>query len=69
VRDNGGSEDGALRAPAPSAVYPHDRFVYWQFSSSALANLAALTDCTSFELHARPIVDGHPRIIGTMSSR
>ena len=68
VRDHGDSEDGALQAPAPSAVYPHDRFVYWQFSSSALANLAAQTDGSSFELHATPIVDGHPRIIGTMSS-
>ena len=55
-------------APAPGAVYPHDRFVYWQFSSSALANLAALTDGSRFSLHATPIVDGHPRIIGTMGS-
>lgn len=68
VLDNGGSDDGALHAAAPGAVYPHDRFVYWQFSGSALANLAALTDGSSFELHATPIVDGHPRIIGTMSS-
>src|SRR6266511_4936323 len=68
VLDNDGSEDGALRPVAPSAVYPHDRFVYWQFSISALADLAALTDGSSFELHATTIVDGHPRIIGTMSS-
>jgi tRNA (mo5U34)-methyltransferase len=68
VIDNGSSEDGTMRPAAPSAVYPHDRFVYWQFSSSALANLAALTNGSTFELHATPIVDGHPRIIGTMSS-
>jgi tRNA (mo5U34)-methyltransferase len=68
VLDDDSSEDGAMPAPAPGAVYPHDRFVYWQFSSSALANLAALTDGSRFKLHATPIVDGHPRIIGTMGS-
>ena len=68
VLDDDSSEDGAMPAPAPGAVYPHDRFVYWQFSSSALANLAALTDGSRFKLHATPIVDGHPRIVGTMGS-
>jgi tRNA (mo5U34)-methyltransferase len=68
VLDDGGGEDGALCAPAPGTIYPHDSFVYWQFSSSALASLAALTHGSRFELHGTPIVEGHPRIIGTMSS-
>ena len=64
--DGNGAEHGALRVPAPGRVYRNDRFVYWQFSSSALANLAAFTD-SSFDLHATPLIDGHPRIIGILS--
>lgn len=67
--DNFGSEDGAMRVSAPGAVYPNDRFVYWQFSRSALANPATFTDGLSLELHATPLVDGHPRIIGIISSQ
>lgn len=58
--------DGALRVPAPGTIYPKDGFVYWQFSSTALSNLAAHTG-SEFELHATPLIDGHPRIIGTIS--
>ena len=65
--DNNGSEDGAIHVPAPGAVYPNDRFVYWQFSSSALANLATFTEGSNFELHATPLVDEHPRITGIIS--
>lgn len=61
--DRGGT-DGALYVPAPGDVYERDRFVYWQFSSGALANLVACADGTRFRLHGTPLVDGHPRIIG-----
>ena len=63
--DNGNS-NGNLHVPAPGEVYPHDRFVYWQFSSSALANLVKFTDLSSFELHGTELIDGHPRIIGVV---
>jgi SAM-dependent methyltransferase len=66
IEGDEGREDGALRVAAPGSVYPDDRFVYWQFSSGALANLVAFTDSSSFELHATPVVDGHPRIIGVV---
>jgi tRNA (mo5U34)-methyltransferase len=69
VLGDGDGEDGSIHVLAPGAVYPNDRFVYWQFSSSALANLATLTDGLSFELHATPLVDGHPRIIGVISAQ
>jgi len=67
VNGDSGREDGALRVPAPGDVYAHDRFVYWQFSSGALTNLVAFTESSSFELHATPVVDQHPRIIGLVS--
>ena len=57
---------GNLHVPAPGEVYPHDRFVYWQFSSGALTNLLKFTELSSFELHSTPMIDGHPRIIGVV---
>jgi tRNA (mo5U34)-methyltransferase len=68
IADDADGEDGALRVPNPGAVYANDHFVYWQFSSSAIANLAALSDGLRFDVHATPLVDGHPRIIGTISA-
>lgn len=67
VTDHGDGKDGAIYIPAPGGVYAHDRFVHWQFSSGALANLVAHTERPRFELHATPLVDGHPRIIGVVS--
>lgn len=67
VDGDGGCEDGALYVSAPGDVYPHDRFVYWQFSRGALANLVAFTELSTFEVHGTPVVDGHPRIIGLAS--
>ena len=64
--DDDAAKDGSLCVPAPGTIYPNDSFVYWQFSSSALSNLAAFTGST-FELHATPLIDGHPRIIGTIT--
>jgi tRNA (mo5U34)-methyltransferase len=61
-------EDGAVRVPSPGDVYTNDHFVHWQFSSSAIENLAAFTDGLRFDVHAMPVVDGHPRIIGAISS-
>jgi tRNA (mo5U34)-methyltransferase len=68
VPDDANAENGARRVNAPGTIYPNDGFVYWQFSSNALRNLAALTNA-DFELHSTPVVDGHPRIIGTSKRR
>jgi tRNA (mo5U34)-methyltransferase len=68
ILDDARGEDGAVRVPNPGDVYTNDHFVHWQFSSSAIANLAAFTGGLSFDVHAMPLVDGHPRIIGAISS-
>lgn len=68
VLDDGTNENSAIRVPAPGAVYPNDRFVYWQFSRGALANLAGFINESTFELHSTPVIDGHPRIIGVINS-
>ncbi|HLE98572.1 MAG TPA: methyltransferase domain-containing protein [Gaiellaceae bacterium] len=67
VAGDGGGESGALYVPGPGDVYAHDHFVYWQFSSGALARLARFTERPCFEVHTTPLVDGHPRIIGMIS--
>jgi tRNA (mo5U34)-methyltransferase len=68
IVDDADGEGGALRVPNPGAVYADDHFVYWQFSSGAIANLAASVDGLIFDVHAMPLVDGHPRIIGTITA-
>jgi len=68
ILDDAAGEDGALRVPNPGDVYTNDHFVHWQFSSSAIANLASFVDGLTFDVHAMPLVDGHPRVIGTMGS-
>ena len=68
ILGDAGGEDGAPRVPNPGEVYTNDHFVYWQFSSGALTNLAAWAGDLRFDAHAMPVVDGHPRIIGAMSS-
>ena len=67
VAGDRGGENGALYVPGPGDVYAHDHSVYWQFSSGALASLVRFTERPCFELHATPLVDGHPRIIGMVS--
>lgn len=62
-----GRKNGTIDIPGPGDVYARDHFVYWQFSSGALASLVASTERPCFELHATPLVDGHPRIIGMVS--
>jgi tRNA (mo5U34)-methyltransferase len=59
-----GSARGALHVPKPGEIYAHDRFVFWQFTPGSLTNLLSFTGHTTFELHAVPLVDGHPRLIG-----
>jgi tRNA (mo5U34)-methyltransferase len=68
ILDHERGEDGAMRAPDPGDVYTNDHFVHWQFSSSAIANLAASAGGLRFDVHATPVVDGHPRIIGAIDS-
>jgi tRNA (mo5U34)-methyltransferase len=60
--------EGALYVPRPGEPYSGDRFVYWQFSSSALSRLALFADLPHFKLCCTPIVDGHPRILARIGA-
>jgi tRNA (mo5U34)-methyltransferase len=63
--DDGGSP--SIRVHRPGDVYADDEFVYWGFGAEALRRLAELAGFTGFRLHATPIIDGHPRIIASLT--
>jgi tRNA (mo5U34)-methyltransferase len=51
----------------PGDVYADDEFVYWGFGIEGLRRLAELAGFTGFQLHSAPIIDGHPRIIASLT--
>ena len=68
IHGDNGADDGRVLVPSPDGIYEGDTYVYWQFSSSSLARLATLAGLGDFELHEMPVVDNHPRIIGSIGA-
>ena len=68
IFDDAGAAEGAIHVPHPGDVYARDFYVYWQFSSGALTNLAEFIEGHTFTLHDTSVIDGHPRIIGTINA-
>jgi tRNA (mo5U34)-methyltransferase len=63
------SRDGdPIHHYAPGEVYPDDEYVYWGFTGGGLDLLAREAGWAAFELFDAPLIDGHPRIIGTLHS-
>ena len=63
------SRDGdPIHRYAPGEVYPDDKYVYWGFTEGGLDLLAREAGWAGFELFDAPLIDGHPRIIGTLHS-
>ena len=58
-----------IRVHRPGDVYADDEYVYWGFGAEALRRLAELSGFTGFQLHATPIIDGHPQCIATSPAR
>jgi tRNA (mo5U34)-methyltransferase len=64
-----GLRDGAtIRVAAQGEVYARDEFVYWGFTEGSLRRLGRLAGFASWELLDQPVVDGHPRVLGTLSA-
>ena len=67
-----GSADRTLDAPAAihayeaGEVYARDDFVYWGFTPAGLDAMACHAGFEGFELIDAPVIDGHPRVIGTL---
>ena len=59
-------ESSAIRVYGRGEVYAGDDYVFWGFSPAGLDELAAHAGYESFELFDTPLIDGHPRLIGTL---
>jgi len=62
-------DDGtpSIRVQRPGEVYADDAFVFWGFGSEALRRLAERAGFAAFEAHDAAIIDGHPRIIASLT--
>jgi tRNA (mo5U34)-methyltransferase len=58
--------DAAIHVWKGGEVYARDEFVYWGFSGESLARLAHHAGFAEVEIVDTPLIDGHPRIIGTL---
>ena len=56
----------AIRVYEAGEVYARDAFVYWGFTPAGLRHLARDAGYEGFELLSTPVIDGHPRVIGTL---
>lgn len=54
----------AIHVCEPGEVYARDDFVYWGFTGESLARLARIAGFAGAKIVDRPVIDGHPRIIG-----
>ncbi len=68
VPDDDGSALGAVRVPDPGEIYPGDEYVFWEFTSGSIARLGRYAGFGTFDVHDNPVIDDHPRIIGTLST-
>jgi tRNA (mo5U34)-methyltransferase len=50
----------------PGEVYPDDEYVYWGFTDAGLDLLARRAGYAGFELFDAPVIDEHPRVIGSL---
>jgi tRNA (mo5U34)-methyltransferase len=56
----------AIEAFEAGEVYAGDDLVHWGFSAAGLRDLARASGYEEFALFDAPVIDGHPRIIGTL---
>ena len=68
VPGNDGSEHGAVRVPEVGEVYKDDAYVFWEFTTGSLDRLSRYAGFSEMELHDTPVIDGHPRILATLTA-
>jgi tRNA (mo5U34)-methyltransferase len=72
IETYGTANDGRVDAHTieiqqPSGVYAGDEYVYWGFGAGGLAALARLAGLTEARVDGTIVVDGHPRIMATLT--
>ena len=63
-----GSENGVVRVPEVGEVYKDDAYVFWEFTTGSLGRLSRYAGYRQMELHDTPVIDGHPRILATLTA-
>ena len=58
--------EAAMHVCEAGEVYARDDYVYWGFTGESLARLADHAGFGRVEIVDTPVIDGHPRIIGTL---
>jgi tRNA (mo5U34)-methyltransferase len=58
--------EAAMHVCEAGEVYARDDYVYWGFTGESLARLADHAGFGWVEIVDAPVVDGHPRIMGTL---
>jgi tRNA (mo5U34)-methyltransferase len=61
-------DEGAVHVCQAGEVYERDAFVYWGFTGESLTRLARHAGFAGVEVLDEPVIDGHPRIIGTLAA-
>ena len=72
VETYGIASDGRLDAHTievqqPGGLYAGDEYVYWGFGAGGLSAIAALAGLTDACVDGTVVVDGHPRIMATLT--
>lgn len=67
VPGDSGAGEGAVRVAEPGEVYADDEFVFWEFSSGGLRRLGRHAGFGALEVVDMPVIDDHPRILGTLA--
>jgi tRNA (mo5U34)-methyltransferase len=62
------TNSAAVQIPEAGGVYARDDFVYWGFTAKGLDAMARHATFEGFDLIDAPVIDGHPRVLGTLSS-
>ena len=58
--------EAAVHVCEAGEVYARDDYIYWGFTGESLARLARHAGFGRVEIVGTPVIDGHPRIIGTL---
>ena len=58
--------EAGIHVCEPGEVYARDDFVYWGFTGESLARLGRHAGFAEVEILGTPVIDGHPRLIGTL---
>jgi tRNA (mo5U34)-methyltransferase len=66
MTDDHRPEARTIQVRSPGDVYAGDEYVYWAFGAGGLCALARRAGFARATIDGMPVIDGHPRILGTL---